>query len=293
MGSNAIISVGTRHVKVWRLQESTHSKQPLDLDSIWDGSFPNPSPRILTGRNCLLGPLMDAVFSCVTPISDEKAILCTQDGAICLLDDTDRSQRLTQVAQVDFIVHCITVDHYSGVVWLGPHDGEPEALSLDIFTGFINQTAIDSATAIENMARQSLASEANRRQRSANLAIGMIGSRLIQVDASHTISIFEVTSGAGKVELGTTINHLPAHDNAALGAIALSRPNEQDSDFLTYSVNGDVFYWLWDGTFQNRFKITLNRLSVPSGDPPNEIRILNVIQDCNALVAGDKDGVLR
>lgn len=79
MGSN-VISVGTRHVKVWRLERVTPIsplKTRLELETNPPAS---PTPKTFSGRNCLLGALIDATFSTAVGLSDSKAVVCTIQG---------------------------------------------------------------------------------------------------------------------------------------------------------------------------------------------------------------------
>jgi hypothetical protein len=81
-------------------------------------------PKSLSGRNCLLGPLADSVFACVTAISQNKAVVCTERGDICLIDDTEGAQRLSKVAHAGFGVSCVAAEPDSNSVWVSGKCGK-------------------------------------------------------------------------------------------------------------------------------------------------------------------------
>lgn len=60
-------------------------------------------------------------MTCVVGLSDDKAILCSDKGDICLLDDT--GQRLTRVANAEFGINCMSVDEKKEFAWVGGRSG--------------------------------------------------------------------------------------------------------------------------------------------------------------------------
>ena len=83
----------------------------------------SPLPKSLSGRNCLLGPLLEAIFTCATRLSDNQAIACSQKGAICLVDDRDGTQRLTKIGHAGFAATCVAIDAECKYLWIGGKDG--------------------------------------------------------------------------------------------------------------------------------------------------------------------------
>src|SRR5436305_14881163 len=95
---------------------------------------PSPAPKTLPGRNCILGPLAEAVFTCVTSISDHRALACTEKGQICLIESSE-GQRLVKVGNESFGITCISVDPGGRFVWVGGRDGNVSTLLLsDLIT---------------------------------------------------------------------------------------------------------------------------------------------------------------
>src|SRR5690242_18172898 len=93
---NKLITVGTRHVKVWSLEDRSPVQRvakPRQSD-IFVGSTNKP----LSGRNCLLGDLQDATFTSVCQVAPNKAIVASERGDLCLIDETDRDQNFSRIA---------------------------------------------------------------------------------------------------------------------------------------------------------------------------------------------------
>ncbi|KAL8943364.1 MAG: hypothetical protein Q9211_001003 [Gyalolechia sp. 1 TL-2023] len=288
MGTS-VVSVGTRNVKIWRSERPlSPSKARRGVDSVSDGSTGSPVPRTFVGRNCLLGPLKDATFTCVVGISADKAVLATQDGAVCILDDTNRSQHLYQVSKKPYRVTCITLDRSFGVVWIGGEGVEPDALPLDALLA-----AKDASVALEEHKVPDVKAKPNIEDVSTVFAICWVDRRLVTINSSRNVRIYDVALGSGDTIHLTSIQMLPSHDSAILGVLSLSKPNESQSDFLTYSERGQVLHWLWDGTCTRRYSIQLDQpFDCDTGDP-NELRVVRVFPGCKMLLAGDKAGFLR
>ncbi|KAL8695176.1 MAG: hypothetical protein Q9218_000344 [Villophora microphyllina] len=283
-------AVGTRHVKVWRLEQTSSSplKTRRVLDSISDGTSSSPMPRTFTGRNCLLGPLQDAVFSCVVGISEDKAVLCTQDGTVCLLDDASRSQRLVQVTKTEYSITCATLDESAGVVWIGGKGIEPEAIPLVVLLYPQNPpTELEIPTKERNsLIRKGV-------DKPDITAMCCVDRRLITTDTNHCIAIYDSVSVGDDALKALAMKRFPSHDSAVLGVIILPKLTRRQSDFLTYSENGRVLCWLWNGTCTSDHLVLLVQ---PLGQGParlNGLRILRIVQTYETLLAGDRAGVLR
>ncbi|KAL8757341.1 MAG: hypothetical protein Q9184_004227 [Pyrenodesmia sp. 2 TL-2023] len=288
MGAN-VVSVGTRHVKIWRLEQPySPSKGRRGLDNLGDGSTASPVPKTFAGRNCLLGLLKDATFTCVTSISADRAILGTQDGAICLLDDANRTQRLYQVSRKAYGITCMAVDHSSGTVWLGGKGVEPEALPLDVFLTAEDASAVPRA-------RQALdeRGEHKRGDSFRELAICCVDKLLVAVDSSRFMHIYNVGFRSQNIPTLSAAQELPAHESPILGVVILPEPNKAGSDFLTYTGRGHVFHWLWNGTCTSRFHVRLEHPLALALEESNELRVIRATSVNSMLLAGDKAGLLR
>ncbi|MCJ1468725.1 hypothetical protein MMC07_007355 [Pseudocyphellaria aurata] len=289
-----LISFGTRHVKVWRLGSippASPSKIRSEKESRIEKISVSPGPKTFYGRNCLLGPLINAVFTCLAAISDDKAILCTERGDVCLLvlDESDRAQRLDRVAQVAFSVSCVVIEKESGFVWVAGRNGRLQALSLHALSSKVSSDSPCSSAA--STSRSGLPSET----KPSILAMGMVQGRIVTVDSDHIIELRDIKNHD---DGDTTLVHMksirqPAHESSVLGASILSQPNAYDSEFFTWSTNGIALFWTLSGICKGRIKIALDQSISHNVDDGNELKILRAASFGDFYISGDKEGVLR
>ena len=290
MGCN-IITVGTRHVKVWRLDPSapsSPSKSKNRLESIEPVLPPSPGPRTLPGRNCLLGPLLDATFICVAATSDSKAVSGTERGALCVLDDSDRMQRLYQVSLLDFSIRCMAVDCSTAQLWVAGSDMAIRTVSIsNLIQPGVNSTQSRSSS----ISMDSVVSFPE--SSSAIMALGCIEKFLIAVDSTRSVRIY---NRAGE-EIGHHGTSAPAyaraHAGAVLGVDSLPASNLQQSDFFTWSSDGAVIFWSKEGTSKVSMNVHLEPFSFGEGAERNELTVICGSSCGSFFVSGDKSGVLR
>lgn len=65
--------------------------------------------------------MVDQNMTCVVGISEDKALVCTEKGDICLLDEG--LLRLSKIANAEFGVSCITIDADSKFAWVAGRHG--------------------------------------------------------------------------------------------------------------------------------------------------------------------------
>lgn len=274
---HSVVSIGIRHAKVWRI--------PLELDNNGIGPHGSLTPKAFAGRNCVLGPLMDATFTSVAAISDCKAILCTAQGDICLLDDSHRTQRLERVAQVDFGILCVVFDHMYGLVWIGGRQGTMRSLHLDTLIKPTIPTVPHGTTLPFSSTSSDMVPDI--------MAIGLVRGRVITIDSHRIIEI----QGAADTERASGVSdskRLPAHESAVLGVSSLLPKSRVDGpDFLTFSARGTVLFWLLDGTCTGSMKIPLEQPVYPEDGDTNDLKIVVPLGSDEHLLSGDKIGVLR
>lgn len=111
-------------MKLWRTEEDVcggrKSKRKWRLTR--KQQKPNASgPVVLHGRNALLGNMSDSTMSCIVGISEDKAVVCSERGDICLLEEV--GMRFSKVADAGFGVHCIAVDVERKFAWVAGKNG--------------------------------------------------------------------------------------------------------------------------------------------------------------------------
>ncbi|KAI0837298.1 WD domain-containing protein [Hypoxylon sp. FL0890] len=272
---NNLITLGVRHVKVWRVDEG-QSTSPVKQRFIGEASAtPQPHQKTLPGRNVLLGNMIEATFSCATAIDDTKAIVCSETGDVCLFDDTDKQMKLTNVLESGFVTTCVTIR--GNVVYLGGKSGNLTTLDLEAFM------RCDS-----NCIRTNVASFGGL------FAMGFLEENLVTVDARRSIHIWELDHSQGKLELRSHPIQIPGHEDPVLGVEALKRPNAPGADFYSWSGSGQVILWDTDGKIKSSFRVPLEEACYDDeSDLVNQLTLVRATQGGKFFVAGDKLGIVK
>ena len=288
MGSS-VITMGPRHVKVWRIDQgasTSPSKTRTHVDPQSATTSISPAPRTFLGRNCLLGPLIDSQFSHSVAVSDCKAILSTVQGDICLLDDTNKSQKLEVVAKAGFGIFAITFDRQNGLIWCAGEGGLRCSVLLD---DLVKRAAFSDHDAVP-----SLTLSPDAEERPDILAIGIVQERLVTVGSNHAISIGSLEPKVTASALPRITKSLPAHGDCVLGVRSLlPKVQPNDPDLLTFSTNGDIHFWMLVGSCTATINISLEQLNRNEGVGQNELKVLVASVQDDILVTGDRSGVLR
>ncbi|KAL9100634.1 MAG: hypothetical protein Q9163_004004 [Psora crenata] len=281
---NSVISIGTRHVKLWRIERaSSPAKGRLAAECAVPATAGSRSPRTFQGRNCILGSLIDATFTCAVALSDRKAIICTSEGDVCLLDDSNKAKRLEKVFQLPFNIYCVHFDQGKNLVWFGGKDSQ------------VASSKIGNLNSLPMSAMPSDAALNSSRQRSSRiLALGSVRNCLVTVDSERVIQLRRIEFEQGGPALLTTSKTLPAHESAVLGACSLAHWHPRvGSDFLTYSARGTLLLWNFDGTSNGRIDIAIDQASNSHDGDRNELKVVVASDSEQMLYAGDRIGMLR
>lgn len=277
----SLVTVGVRHVKVWRLPETrpvSPSKSRLNADPAI-GS-PSLAPKALSGRNCLLGSFGTCVFTCVAGISDSEAVVGTEDGALCLLDDSEVSPKLSLIKYVGFGISSLTIDPDHGYLWVGGREKRMQRFSLE---------SLRPSSPI-SPGPSGRTSSSKKTKGPAITCMGSLGSHLVSVNSSKEIQIYRVESISNDCERALAI---AAHRDAVLGISPLPDHNELQANFFTWSANGTVKFWDTAGRCKDSRTVTVEQPLGSDESLTNELKILRATEDLKLLVSGDKMGVLR
>lgn len=282
----SLVTTGVRHVKVWRLPAArpvSPTKSRLNVDG---APSPNPAPKALFGRNCILGQLNDHTFSCIGSISDQEAVVGTESGAVCLLDDREGSQRLSVVTQVGFGITSLTIDFDRESVWLGGRGRRMQRLSFDD----LRWSSTSSPVSPARLEKVVVDKKANA---PAITCMGSLGSHLVTVEATREIHIYPIATlpDEGEQEPGET--SMPAHRDPVLGIRPLRRPNKFSADLFSWSRNGSVNFWDARGKCLDSKMVVVEQSIAGDEDVANELKVMRAADNADWFVAGDKFGVLR
>ena len=289
MGSS-VVSIGTRHVKVWRVDQPTAaspSKKRPELNTKSNVLPGSPIPKRFLGRNSLLGPLIDSTFIHAIAVSHSSAILCTIQGDICVLDDTHQSQHIEIATRVKFTVLCATFDRQNNVVSFAGEGGIVQSFALD---DLMKRAASPDSNASSSPLEKIPISDLEKRP--DILAVGVARDRLVTV-SSDEIALSAVQERRKASVSPECVKKLPAHGAAVLGICGLLPKASLDcADFLSFSKNGRVLFWKFDGSCTDSIEVALDHQNVQISDS-NELKTLTLPPSHDYLLTGDKYGILR
>ncbi|KAL4956902.1 WD40-repeat-containing domain protein [Aspergillus filifer] len=279
----ALITVGVRHVKVWRLPEI----RPVSPTKCRTNTGEPPSfaaPKALSGRNCVLSALADNIFTSVVGISNSEAVVGTDSGALCLVDDKDGNAKLTLIQYLEFGITSLSVDSDRACIWVGGHGKRMRRLAFDLLRPWSNPSS---------PRRSSRSSVEFKSREPAITCIGSITSHLVTVDGSKAINIYPMEKLNDEGDQCDTGNTMPAHRESVLGIGPLKAPNRLEADFFTWSSRGVVRFWNIRGECCDSQTISVEQIPGSEDNTQNGLKVLRADEEMDIFVSGDKVGVLR
>jgi WD40 repeat protein len=279
---NKLITVGVRHVKVWKVDD-LNATMRISKARQSDVSFLSSSThKTLPGRNCILEGLKEATFTSVVAIAPNKAVVASDRGDICLLDDSESEHRFSKLVDAGFAVSSLAVD-VKGRLHIAGSQGGLKTLNIGEITGRLTPPPsppprVESPTISVTDCNQ----------------IGVIAclkDYIITVDSQRAIRLSALCPSDDEA-VGDVVQTLPAHGNAVLGVHAgLAQPNIFDASYYTWAADGTIIFWR-QGSYRGSLQVPLEQLDDLDA-VPNELRTVRASSDGGFLVAGDKFGVLR
>ncbi|KAE8393598.1 WD40-repeat-containing domain protein [Aspergillus alliaceus] len=280
-----LITVGVRHVKVWRLPEArpgSPSKSRLNVESA--PSSPSFAPRALSGRNCLLGSLAESTFTSVASVSDREAVVGTDTGALCLLNDGEGSQKISLVENVGFSITSLMTDLDRCCVWVGGRGRRMQKYSFDV---------LRSSAAPLSPGLSETSSGEQKCKGPAITCMGSLTTHMVTIDTTRAIHIYPIEAMDSDDEQSHVETTMPAHRDAVLGIGPLKVPNTLQADFFTWSCRGRVNFWDFHGKCRDSRIIPLEQVPGVDEEASNELKVVKATEEMDLFVSGDKFGVLR
>jgi len=277
--------VGTRHVKIWRTEDPsllspTAKSRQSDITFI----LTSATHKTLPGRNCLLGSLLEATFTSVVAVAPSKAIVCSDKGDICLIDDSDGTQRFSKIADAGFGVTALAVDS-KGRLHLAGNQGGLKTLNINDILA-VHTPPPSPPPRVESPA-VALTTDSVQVE-----AVVPLIDYLVTVDSRHSIRLSSLTLQDDESSLGDVVQKLPAHGEPVLGVDALNLPNSFDASFFTWSAGGSILFWSQDGICKDNLQAPLEQIE-GGEDDPNELKTVCASSGVKYLLSGDKYGIFR
>jgi len=283
IGKN-LITVGTRHVKVWNV-ESTLSQDGGGKSLADQMSTLNlDGPRTLLGRNCLLGSMLDKTFSAIVPLTSSRAVVCSENGDICIFDDNESSSQLVWVGDAGFPLQTASLLSTIMLVVAG-QSGKMRIFGL---AKFLSGPLTEDRKTYE----RGIAIKAGQTANSI-VALGFLGDAVVLLDSNKTIQVLSCNPEVITESVDHTLRISPAHASAPVGVQSLQRPNVLDAAFMTWALDGSVFLWSHEGCIKRQIKLTLGSDQTSTEEMVNELKVVRLSTDNTHLITGDRYGILR
>ncbi|EAA34294.1 hypothetical protein GE21DRAFT_3132 [Neurospora crassa] len=277
MGNN-LITLGVRHIKVWRVEEPPPPVSPMKAKFSQQEvacSAAQLAQKPLPGRNILLGSMLDATFSCALALDENRAIICSETGSICLLDDTNKQMKLTRLLDLNFHVSCISMRNET--LYIGGKDGQLSTLALDgVLEGTPDPTIHNPHTS------------------DGLVALGFLAENFVTIDSRRTINIW--SPDHIPAVSSDDPHHIPIPGAGDIvGIQELPGLNGADSCFVTWSASGRINMWNLDGLIKLTLDVPVDQVenNIDGEQPANQLVVVRASNDGSLFVVGDKLGVLR
>ncbi|ATY59148.1 WD domain containing [Cordyceps militaris] len=274
MGSN-LITLGVRHVKIWKIEDGPSS--PTKTRHLNDSapSTPTSSQKTLPGRNVLLGGLLDATFTCAA-VDGNRLLVCTEAGDVCIMDDDDRQMKLAKAVTLNFAITTITIR--GDVAYVGGKDGSFATLDvLAVMDAGGENCVLSAATAPTGM-----------------LALGFLNDNLVTIDSKQSIDVWSRDHLPGQKQDAIAHIPIPGHGESIDGIHPLRRPNKPNASFITWSGSGNVTFWDTEGRQKMSVDVPIDAVEIDSEmGVSNQVTCVETLRNGKQLIIGDRLGILK
>lgn len=272
---NSLVTLGVRHVKVWKVDDEPAGSPTKNKFIGESSSTPKAKRKALPGRNVLLGPLLEATFSCAAVFDDSRVIICSEGGDVCVVDDDGKQMKLLCCMNLGFPITTITIRH--ATAYIGGKAGQFTTVSVRSVLDCLPDCVLSRGQAPAGLS-----------------AMGFLIENLVTIDSKHSIDIWSSNYVPGQVEKDESHIQIPGHGEQILGIQALQKPNRQNASFVTWSGVGRISFWDMDGRIRSNFTVPIEQI-VPENDmdQANQLNVVQVTRGGKLLIAGDRFGMLR
>lgn len=292
-----LITVGTRHIKVWHLPsvDKPSPNKRSRLRNLAEAS-PSANPTPLPGRNCLLGELADATFTCAVPLDDRHTVVCTDIGSPCIVDVSKSPAELMPVSSNSCPAGALGFRQGpKRLVWAGG-GGEVREFDAD---GLLAPThvqnedpkpghaslALDARVPRRSALRQSLG--LSQLRPTGPIAVACLTKHAIFIDADANLVLANLDSESAPSGRAP----LSSHNEPVQGVQALESDARLGA-FFTWSKGGEVRFWGHNAELLRVEHIELDEGSDVEDAASNELKVLRH-SSRGIFLSGDRFGVLK
>lgn len=273
LGSSHLITYGTRHIRAWKIVDELQRPTSSSKKAYTGDVNPQNAQKTLPGRNVLLGSLLEASFTCGVTLDESRALLASDGGDVCLLDDTSGQMKLSRLAGLGFASTCCS--RRGPLAIIAGNNGQMATFGIEaLITGTIQEITTEDT------------SETN-----ALAAMGYVQDQLVTVKFDRSIDVWKAESLPGHTAEQAVQIKLPGHNEPLLG---IQKLNTAERTFLTWSSSGRVLLWGLDGCLRKTVHVTVNEVQTGNEmEPWNQLCVVRSDDQGNILAAGDRIGMLR
>lgn len=272
---NNLVTFGTRHVRAWKVvDEVQRPPSPSKRKPGTDMNSLTPQ-KTLPGRNVILGSLLDTTFTTGLALDESNALLCSEGGDVCLLDNTSGQLKLTQVTLMDYGITCCS--RYGPVAIIGGKNGQLARLDVEGLLDCAINVVISNEPGLVVLD-----------------AMGFVQDQLVTMDSERSINVWKAETLPGESDEGSSFITLPGQKDSVLGVQSLANTDESGPAFYTWSASGKILLWDLDGCIKESFSIAVEEVDTGNEiDPLNQLCVVRADSNGKIFAAGDKVGVLR
>ena len=271
---NNLITLGVRHVKMWRVEDGS-SLSPTKQRFLNDSAPSTPtSQKTLPGRNILLGSMLEATFTCAAA-DGNRLILCTEMGDVCILDEDDRQTKLLKVLTLEFSITSITIRN--DVAYVGGKCGKFATLDVDALMNCQDACILSTSETSVGL-----------------VALGFLTNKLVTIDSRSSVDIWGSDYLPG--QKAEAVAHIPisGHGEPIVGIQPVPKPNILDAAFMTWSGSGNTTFWDLQGSIKSTVDISVEMAEVDEeSELMNQLTCAQASRNGKFLVTGDRQGNLK
>lgn len=271
---NSLVTLGLRHVKVWKIDDGQAACPVKQKFSTEPPPVALTAQKSLPGRNMLLGDLLEATFTCAAGDAD-RLIVCTEAGDVCILHNDDGQMKLVKVLSLEFPVTAINLRR--DVAYVGGRDGH--FATLDV-AGVVDGRPESVLSVVEAS--------------SGIVALGFLPDMLVTVDARQSIDLWTADYLPGRQAEAVARIPMPGHGEPIAGVQALRKPNKANADFVTWSYSCNFTFWDMDGQIKSTLEVPIDAAEPEGeGEFANRLTCARTSSNGKLLFAADRLGILK
>ncbi|RMZ75246.1 hypothetical protein DV738_g5576, partial [Chaetothyriales sp. CBS 135597] len=288
-----LITIGTRHVKVWQPGQALPSSPQRLSRRVSTEKVASPGPATLSGRNALLGALVECNFTCAVAIRPTLVLVGTDAGHLCALNVSGSYPELKLLKMFDFEINALAWQPSRQRLVLGGQYGIAYE-DLSVIDQILDSPPLVPGSRARSPRKGHRLSAARRSlglDHTSNTglsAVGCVSSQLIILDGDGNL-LAESNADQNAADSAQTF----ACHNGSIQGVASFPPGSEHGAFFTWTKNGDLCFWETGGALRHKAYIRLEQQDLDGDLGQNELRIVRFSRKTSLFVAGDRFGMLQ